>query len=403
MEQTIKQQSEVREERAKSILQIGSPETLDEFTYLVPSQFDSTKKYRVTHLDSYSCECEDFKRRCIGTGLYCKHIKAIILFQKVKGAYGVEDVIKQEIDMIIDTPESDCCPSCNSKELIKRGIRKTATEQKQRYSCKDCKKRFVLSPIKKIKGNAKFVCLAMDCYYKGLSYRDISDQFKQFYGLSLHHETIRRWVLNFSKVMEKYSKTLQPKTSGTWNADETMTLTKKGHFDYEYVWNVMDNQTKFLLASINSGKERNIENAKAVMREAWQQNKEIPQTIITDRLASYQDGISKTFRNWGTQRKVKHISILGKRKEINNNAIENLNGQQKEFHKVRRGVNEVQNYADGFKVFHNFVRKGVKDNLTPAERCGIRIKGNRWEAMLINSLKVPNATGGQKMAKSPAD
>ena len=56
-----------------------------------------------------------------------------------------------------------------------------------------------------------------------------------------------------------------------------------------------------------------------------------------------------------------------------------------------------------FKVFHNFVRKGVKDNLTPAERRGIGIKGNRWEAMLINSLKVPNATGGQKMAKSPAD
>ena len=157
MNTTIKQQSEAREERAKSILQIGSPETLDEFTYLVPSQFDSTKKYRVTHLDSYSCECEDFRRRCIGTGLYCKHIKAIILFQKVKGAYGVEDVIKQEIDMIIDVPESDCCPLCNSKNLIKRGIRKTELEEKQRYSCKDCKKRFVLSPIKNIKGNAKFV------------------------------------------------------------------------------------------------------------------------------------------------------------------------------------------------------------------------------------------------------
>ena len=80
-----------------------------------------------------------------------------------------------------------------------------------------------------------------------------------------------------------------------------------------------------------------------------------------------------------------------------------MNGQQKEFHKVRRGVNEVQNYADGFKVFHNFVRKGVKDNLTPAERCGIGIKGNRWEGMMINSLKVPNATGGQNLAKSPAD
>ena len=394
--------SEAREQRAKSILQKGSPEALDEYTYLVPSQF-SDRKYRVMHLDSYSCECEDYRRRCLGTGLYCKHIKAIILFEKVKNAYQVGDSIKQEIEMIIGTPEIDACPSCHSKSLIKRGIRKTGTEEKQRYSCKECKKRFVLSPIKSIKVNAKYVCLAMDCYYKGLSYRDISDQFKQFYGLSLHHETIRRWILKFSEVMEKYSKTLTPKTSGTWNADETMIRTKRAKLDYDYVWNVMDNETKFLLASVNSGKTRSIQDAKNVMQEAFQQNKEVPLTIITDRQPSYPDGIRKAFRNWGNERKLRHISIVGKRKQINNNAIENHHTHQKEFHKVRRGVNEVQGYQNGFKVFHNFVRKGVKDNLTPAERAGIGIKGNRWESMLINGLKVPNATGGQKMAKSPAD
>ncbi len=58
------------------------------------------------------------------------------------------------------------------------------------------------------------VCLAMDCYYKGLSYRDISDQFKQFYNLSISHVSIRNWVLRFSKSLDKYSKTLTPKTSG---------------------------------------------------------------------------------------------------------------------------------------------------------------------------------------------
>ncbi len=83
--------------------------------------------------------------------------------------------------------------------------------------------------------------------------------------------------------------------------------------------------------------------------------------------------------------------------------MENLNGQQKEFHKVRRGVNEIQQYADGFKVFHNLVRKGVKDRLTSAERCRISVSGNRWETMLLNGLKVPQATGGQKMAESPTD
>ena len=67
--------------------------------------------------------------------------------------------------------------------------------------------------------------------------------------------------------------------------------------------------------------------------------------------------------------------------------------------KVRRGVNEVQKYVNGFKVFHNFIKKAEKDKLTPAERCGIEIKGNRWHTLLLNSIKqeVPHATEEEKM------
>jgi transposase-like protein len=406
--QTIKQFAENREQRAKQILEISDPQVLDDNTYLVPSQADSSKKYEVTHFDSYSCNCKDFELRCKGKGLYCKHIKAILLFEKLKNAYEVEN-IKPEIELILDRPTENCCPYCNSTKLIKRGIRYAKTKEVQRYSCKDCKKRFVLSPIKYIKGNAKIVCLAMDCYYKGLSYRDIADQFSQFYGLKLHHETIRRWVLKFSQVMEKYSKNLQPKTSGVWNADETMVLTKRGidkknpNKEFDYLWNVMDNKTKFVLASVNSGRGRSSKDAQKVMTEAYKQNVKMPNQIITDKLGAYQDGIRKTFRNWGNERKVKHTSILGKRKEVNNNAIENLHTHQKELLKVKRGVNEVQSYADGFKVFHNFIKKCEKDKLTPAERCGIGVNGNRWEIMLLNSIKqkVPQETGENKMLISP--
>lgn len=393
MEQTtqyLKNFSEWRNEKAKLILQKGNPEALDEFTYLVPSQ-NSDKKYRVTHIDAYSCECEDFKRRCQGKNLYCKHIKAILLFEKVKASYEVEPQVSREIELIIDTPKKDICPECQSENLIRSGIRKTTIGQKQRYECKDCKKRFVLIPIKNIKGNAKLVCLAMDCYYRGLSYRDISEQFKQFYNLSISHVTIREWVLRFSEVMNKYSKTIQPKIKGVWNADETLILTKEGknkeNTNYHYVWNVMDNKTKFLLASECSGRSRKSEDAQKVFTEAWKQNGTIPFQIITDRYTGYQDGVRKTFRNWGNERKVKHTSIVGRRKVINNNAIESHHSHQKEFHKIRRGVKEVQSYQDGFKVFHNFVRKNARQHLTPADKCGIGIKGNAWETMLLNSLR----------------
>jgi hypothetical protein len=47
------------------------------------------------------------------------------------------------------------------------------------------------------------------------------------------------------------------------------------------------------------------------------------------------------------------------------------------------------------------VRKGVKDKLTPAERCGIEVQGNKWETMLIKSLEAPQLTGDKNMVKSP--
>jgi len=205
--------------------------------------------------------------------------------------------------------------------------------------------------------------------------------------------------------MEKYTKTLKPQTSGVWNADETLILSKRGkdkknpNKEFDYVWNVMDNKTKFLLASLNSGRKRSSEEAHTVFKEAWKQNKKMPNQIIVDGYAGYQDGCRKTFRNFGNERKIKFTSIKGQREHINNNAIESPHTQQKEFHKVRKDVTETQTYQDGFKVFHNFVRKNTRDKLTPADKCGIGVNGNRWEKVLLNSIKLNNslkATGEEK-------
>lgn len=408
--QDIKQFSESRKQRAKEILQIGSPKIIDENTFLVPSQ-NSNRKYKVTYYDTFSCDCPDFQLRCKGHGRFCKHIQSIILYNKLK-----QVIEKQEEVFVLNTEQNKpLCPHCKSNNLIKRGVRKTKLKEVQRYGCNDCHKRFTLEPIKHIKVNYKFVTLAMDCYFKGLSYRDITDQFKQFYNVDLHHETIRRWILRFSKVINEYSKTIKPNIKGVWNADETMVLTKRGidknnkSKEFDYLWNVMDNKTKFLLASVNSGRGRSSKDAQKVLTEAYKQNGVIPYQVITDKLMAYQDGVRKTFRNWGNERKVKHTSIMGKRKKVNNNAIENLHTHQKEMLKVRRGVKEVQNYADGFRVFHNYIRKGVKDKKTPAERCNLVVPNqNRWLGMINQNVQeikseVPLATQELKNAISPVN
>ena len=145
-------------------------------------------------------------------------------------------------------------------------------------------------------------------------------------------------------------------------------------------------------------------NAQKVFTEAYKQNGKIPYQIIVDGYRGYEDGCRKTFRNWGRERKVKFTSIVGKRKHINNNAIESHHSQQKEFHKIRRGVTKVQEYQDGFKVFHNFVRKNARDKLTPAEKVGIGVNGNAWETLLLQSIKHQNSrnlTGEEKIVITP--
>ena len=141
-----------------------------------------------------------------------------------------------------------------------------------------------------------------------------------------------------------------------------------------------------------------------VFTEAHKQNGKIPFQIIVDGYKGYQEGCRKAFRNWGDERKVKFTSIKGHRKEVNNNAIESHHSHQKEFHKIRRGVTETQDYQDGFKVFHNFIRKSARQNLTPADKCNIGLNGNRWENLLLKSIKHENSrhlTGEEKMMITP--
>lgn len=69
--------------------------------------------------------------------------------------------------------QEERCVYCKSVNVVKNGSRKTKTDIKQRYRCKDCGRKFVLESIKYVKGNGKIATLTMDLYFKGLSLRDI--------------------------------------------------------------------------------------------------------------------------------------------------------------------------------------------------------------------------------------
>ncbi len=386
----LKKLSEIRELRAKEVLMAGKPKLLSEEEFLVPSS-NGKDNYKVTHVDSWSCNCPDFQKRCQKLGIYCKHIKALQLFLKLRNSREVED-----FDVLQIVQEEGNCPYCNSENITKQGYRINKSGKKQKYFCEDCHKFFVNDPVKYIKGTAKLLCLAMDSYYKGHSLRDIQDTFKQFYNLDLHHETIRRWIMKFTEKMNDYVETKTPELGKRWDTDEqNIKVGKK----WLWSWNTIDTDTKFWIANTVS-KKRSIREA----RQQFKQVKEIageqkPELLVTDGLHSYKKAIKKEFitrkDNFGRPLKdsVEHYGKAGFKKKINNNTVERLHGEFREFDKVRRGFKTEETAKlnlDGMRLYHNFIKQNQSLNgMTPSQKANIdlRLGKNRWLDLLKESVK----------------
>lgn len=369
---------EKREIRAYSILAKGDePRVIDNETFLIPSQ-NGNGRYKVIHHDSWTCECPDFKYRRVE----CKHIKAVKFWLKLRNKIEIDDL---DINEVVD---KEHCIHCNSVNVIKKGLRKTKYGKRQKYLCKDCKKWFVPDPIKKHKGNGRIICLCLDLYFKGLSLRDIQDTLFQSYGIKVHHETVRQWILKFTKIMNDYVNKLQPKTSGVWQADEQM-IRSKGKLLWS--WNVLDAETRMLLAN-EITETRYIKDARKVFKKAKDLVKENPDMIITDGLWSYKKAVRRELHvHNGRRDRTRHIRLAGISKSVNNNRLERYHGTFREFDKIRRAFkgNEKE-MTQAFRLYYNFIKKHQALNgKTPSQVADIDLElgQNRWLDLLKMSLQ----------------
>ena len=70
--------------------------------------------------------------------------------------------------------------------------------------------------------------------------------------------------------------------------------------------------------------------------------------------------------------------------------MEQLNGEFRDREKVMRGVKTKDSMIfDGLQIYHNYVRPHMGlDGKTPAEVCGIEIRGeNKWKTLIQNASK----------------
>jgi hypothetical protein len=76
--------------------------------------------------------------------------------------------------------------------------------------------------------------------------------------------------------------------------------------------------------------------------------------------------------------------------EKNNNKMERFNGEIRDREKVMRGLKKPETpIIPGYQIYHNYVRPHeALDGKTPAEACGIQVKGeNKWLTLIQNASR----------------
>ena len=147
------------------------------------------------------------------------------------------------------------CSKCQSKDIIKYGFNHVRGEQIQKYKCCSCGAIFSYSDrLPSIQVSDEIVCVCMDMYFEGVSYRTIQRHLKAHYKIHVSHVTIYYWIQKYSELIKRYVDSFKPKLSAVWQIDETY-LTAKGAKTINgrkyphgfWLWVCIDTGTRYVL------------------------------------------------------------------------------------------------------------------------------------------------------------
>jgi len=343
--------------------------------YRINSQNGNGSYLVVQDGSRWVCKCPDHQFR----GVKCKHIWAVeisfALRQKVAGRVVVAEINTQ------------ACPVCSSELIIRHGIRHNRSGDLQRFTCKNCGKRFVTNlGFERMKASPQAITSAMQLYFTGESLRNVQ-RFLRLQGVGVSHVTIYRWIRKYVGLMEKYLEQITPQLSDTWRADELYVKIKG---DMKYLFAVMDDETRFWIAQeVADTKQRY--DARQLFRKAKEIADRQPKTLITDGLASYHEAYLKEFYTMRKDTRTVHVREIRMGGTPHNNKMERLNGEVRDREKVMRGLKKKETpILVGYQIYHNYMRphEALKGK-TPADACGIEVEGpNKWLTLIQNARKV---------------
>ncbi|MEA3558279.1 MAG: DDE-type integrase/transposase/recombinase [Candidatus Thermoplasmatota archaeon] len=117
---------------------------------------------------------------------------------------------------------------------------------------------------------------------------------KMFYDLEISRPTVMRWIHKFSSILNDYAEKHRPAVGDLWNSDEMTVKLREtdGKNGNEWIWNLMDSYTRFLLA-LTITKQREVKDASKDLQQEKKRSGKKPKALITDGLQSYIDANKK--------------------------------------------------------------------------------------------------------------
>jgi transposase-like protein len=97
-----------------------------------------------------------------------------------------------------------CCPYCDSRFIVKKGVRKNTTRQLQLYRCTACYKYFTQLSGLKTKYSPELIARALLLFYQGQTQEAIVRIFKAKYKVRLSRHTLGRWVGKYKRICTFY-------------------------------------------------------------------------------------------------------------------------------------------------------------------------------------------------------
>jgi len=107
--------------------------------------------------------------------------------------------METKMESIIDNTTA-ICPNCKSRNVVKKGKRKTKFRDRQLYQCKDCNTRFTDQTLKHMMYSPQVIIHALNCYHLGCTLQETSKQVNRKFKVKTSKSTVHFWVHEFQKL-----------------------------------------------------------------------------------------------------------------------------------------------------------------------------------------------------------